>query len=107
MQGTANLSSSDCQLVANAFREFVRIHRQLLSILIGKARLFRIAPLIGNRVASALRGMQNFVNSFANSLINIAEDACKIDINQQRQVLADAFPLAVTSYEGLIPVNLP
>jgi hypothetical protein len=105
MRGTSTLSSSDCQLIANAFRTFVEVHQQLLNILIGKAGLFQAAPFIGSPVATALRQIEGLVDALAYALIDIAEGTCKTDIDDQRQSFAVTAALAVSKYEGLATVN--
>jgi hypothetical protein len=106
MQGTPNLSSSDCKLVADAFREFVRVHQILLNILIGKAGLFSAVPLIGAPVSQALRAIEGIVDSLAFSLIDIAQDAaCKTTIQNDSGALKGTITTAITRYDGLFSLN--
>jgi hypothetical protein len=54
--------AADVMAIANAFREFVRVHQALLNILIGKAGLFSIVPFIGAPVSIALRSIEGVVD---------------------------------------------
>lgn len=44
------------------FWQFVRVHQQLLNILIGKAGLFTAVPVIGQPVATVLRSLEGVVD---------------------------------------------
>ncbi|KAK0706741.1 hypothetical protein B0T26DRAFT_756204 [Lasiosphaeria miniovina] len=55
-------AGADATAIADAFRDFVRIHQQLLNILIGKAGSFPTVPLIGSPVAAALRRIEGITD---------------------------------------------
>ena len=63
MQGTPPVTTqADASAIADAFREFVRVHQVLLNILIGKAGLFQTVPFIGQPVAAVLRQIESVVD---------------------------------------------
>lgn len=106
MQGSAPVTTAaDATAIADAFREFVRVHQVLLNILIGKAGLFQTVPFIGQPVAAVLRQIESAVDTIAFGLIGMFESAA---VGAQRQaVQSDANSLGMTiqttikSYEGL------
>jgi hypothetical protein len=63
MQGMAPVpAGAPSDAIFDAFREFVRVHQVLLNILIGKAGLFTVVPIIGQPVAAVLRQVEAIVD---------------------------------------------
>lgn len=60
--GSVTYSGSDADDIFDAFRDFVRVHQQLLSILIGKAGFLTQVPFLGPPVAAVLRGIESVVD---------------------------------------------
>ncbi|KAF7528766.1 hypothetical protein G7054_g10077 [Neopestalotiopsis clavispora] len=105
MQGTPQVTAAaEVKAIADAFREFVRVHQVLLNILIGKAGLFTVVPLIGAPVSAVLRQIEGVVDSIAFSLIAIVEGTAN-DIAVQRQSLDGTINVSITTYNGLRGVS--
>ncbi|OCL06642.1 UVI-1 protein [Glonium stellatum] len=101
MQGTpAVTTDADSQAIFDAFREFVRVHQALLSILIGKAGLFSDVPLIGAPVAAVLRSVEGVVDTIAFGLIDMVQSE-SADIASQQASLDQSLTQAITAYLGL------
>ncbi|VBB81030.1 Putative protein of unknown function [Podospora comata] len=90
---------ADRKTVADAFREFVRVHQVLLNILIGKAGLFQTVPIIGQPVAAVLRQLESIVDSAAFALIDVV--AGTNGVPEQANSLGSTIEIAIKSYEGL------
>ncbi|KAK0658518.1 hypothetical protein QBC41DRAFT_237928 [Cercophora samala] len=90
---------ADRKAIADAFREFVRVHQVLLNILIGKAGLFQTVPIIGAPVAATLRQLESIVDAAAYALIDVV--AGSNDVPTQATSLAGTIDVAIKSYEGL------
>ncbi|KAF3901322.1 hypothetical protein ABW20_dc0101760 [Dactylellina cionopaga] len=91
---------ADATMVANAFREFVRVHQALLNILIVKAGLFTTVPLIGVPVATALRGIEEVVDTIALGIIALVESKAN-GLSADADSLKTTIQTARSSYEGL------
>jgi len=101
MQGSPDVTSAtDATNIANAFREFVRVHQVLLNILIGKAGLFSTVPLIGQPVAAVLRQIESVVDTIAFALIDMVESQAA-DLSNQQGSLDMTLQTAINSYDGL------
>ncbi|KAK3328056.1 UVI-1 [Cercophora scortea] len=101
MQGSSPVpAGADADAIADAFREFVRVHQVLLNILIGKAGLFSTVPFIGQPVASALRQVESVVDTVAFQLIDQVQSKAS-DLTQQAKSLDGSLNLAINSYDGL------
>ncbi|KAK4458980.1 hypothetical protein QBC42DRAFT_340639 [Cladorrhinum samala] len=97
---------ADATAIAEAFRDFVRVHQALLNILIGKAGLFTTVPLIGAPVAAVLRQVEGVVDTIAFSLIDSVEvTAQKNSIQQDSNSLHATIELSINNYEGVVTVN--
>ncbi|KAK5624883.1 hypothetical protein RRF57_000599 [Xylaria bambusicola] len=90
----------DAQAVRAAFLNFVAVHQALLNILIGKAGLFSVVPVIGQPVATALRGVEGVVDSIAISLIQLIQDPTA-DITPDANSLDATLTLSIDVYDGL------
>ncbi|PQE24170.1 UVI-1 protein [Rutstroemia sp. NJR-2017a BVV2] len=103
MQGTPNFTILDDEKdIANAFREFVKVHQALLNILIGKAGLFNTVPLIGQPVAQVLRSLEGVVDTIALGLINSIDDATvSASMTADAGSLKGSVTLAISTYSGL------
>ncbi|KAK4216723.1 hypothetical protein QBC37DRAFT_80460 [Rhypophila decipiens] len=94
--------------IANAFREFVRIHQALLNILIGKAGLFNTVPFIGGPVAAVLRQVEKVVDTIAFGLIDIIDVGLpKQRIQSDGNSLSSSLTICINAYEGLAINNKP
>lgn len=101
MQGSARVTNAaDAKVIADAFREFVRVHQVLLNILIGKAGLFNTVPFIGAPVAQVLRAVENVVDTIAFMLIDMVQGQAT-DLMSQAGSLKGTIGVAIQSYEGL------
>lgn len=62
--GTAKASyvGNDATAIGNAFRIFVEVHKQLLNVIIGKARVLTQLPLVGAPVSAVLRLVEGVVD---------------------------------------------
>ncbi|KAJ8115825.1 hypothetical protein ONZ43_g4583 [Nemania bipapillata] len=99
--GTAKITNkADADLVFNAFRAFVRVHQELLNILIGKSGLLTQVPFIGPPVAAVLRSVEGVVDSIAIFLINTVE-VYTIEIESEANSLGNTLDLTISKYEGL------
>ncbi|KAK0613984.1 hypothetical protein B0T14DRAFT_499352 [Immersiella caudata] len=95
-------TAADATAVANAFREFVRVHQVLLNILIGKAGLFQTVLVIGAPVASALQSLEAIVDTVAFNLIDLVDPATqKNQITGDAKALSNTIGIAIKAYEGL------
>ncbi|KAI0528139.1 hypothetical protein F5B22DRAFT_641110 [Xylaria bambusicola] len=80
---------------------FVAVHQALLNILIGKAGLFSVVPVIGQPVATSLRGVEGVVDSIAITLIQLIRDPTA-DITPDANSLDATLTLSIDVYEGLL-----
>ncbi|KAI6777817.1 uncharacterized protein J7T54_002738 [Emericellopsis cladophorae] len=87
-------------IIFDAFRTFVKVHQELLNILIGKAGLFSTVPFIGQPVASVLRAVEGVVDTLALSLIDMAESAAQ-DLQEEADALGSTLDTAIGTYSGL------
>ncbi|KAI0867833.1 hypothetical protein GGS24DRAFT_484264 [Hypoxylon argillaceum] len=91
---------ADADLVFNAFRDFVRVHQALLNILIGKAGLLEKIPLVGEPVATALRQVENVVDTIAITLINLVQSHAT-DITSAANDLGNSLDLTISKYDSI------
>ncbi|KAK4211507.1 hypothetical protein QBC37DRAFT_484544 [Rhypophila decipiens] len=93
--------------IADAFREFVRVHQALLNILIGKAGLLNPLPIVGQPIATILRQIESVVDTIAYGLIDIISPA-----DERRMITSDSNSLhgtievSIKAYEGVDVGNL-
>ncbi|KAI0862910.1 UVI-1 [Xylaria cubensis] len=104
--GTAPITTdADAQLVFNAFRTFVRVHQDLLNILIGKAGLLESVPVIGPPVAAVLRQIESVVDTLAIDLINTVQVATTSkNIESDANSLGGTLDLCIEKYSGGVNV---
>ncbi|KAF3911844.1 hypothetical protein AA313_de0208644 [Arthrobotrys entomopaga] len=93
-------AGADSDNIFNAFKQFVGVHQQLLNILIGKARLFKTVPIIGQPVANILRRVEAVVDAVAQGLSDTVQSR-SADIGMQASSLDSTILKAIESYEGL------
>ncbi|KAI0543528.1 UVI-1 [Xylaria curta] len=99
--GTAPITAdADVQLVFSAFRTFVRVHQELLNILIGKAGILEQLPVVGPPVAAVLRQVESVVDTIAIDLINVLESVAK-DLESDANSLGGTLDLCIQKYQGL------
>merc|ERR1712054_25842 len=91
---------ADSDIIFESFRTFVKVHQELLNILIGKSGLFSTVPLIGQPVASVLRAVEGVVDALAISLIDMAESAAQ-RLQEEADSLDSTLQTAIDSYSGL------
>ncbi|KAK1978302.1 hypothetical protein LZ30DRAFT_599452 [Colletotrichum cereale] len=96
---------TDSDLIFDAFREFVYVHQVLLNILIGKAGLFTVVPLIGAPVAAALRAIEGVVDKAAFTLINNVQSRAG-DIQDEAGKLKGSLSTSIEKYQGLTKGSL-
>ena len=101
MQGMAPVpAGAPSDAIFDAFREFVRVHQVLLNILIGKAGLFTVVPIIGQPVAAVLRQVEAIVDTIAFGLIDKVESRSQ-DLQNQAGSLGMTIDTAISSFDGL------
>ncbi|KAI0447167.1 UVI-1 [Xylaria telfairii] len=101
LDGTAPITNdADATLIFDAFRAFVRVHQELLNILIGKAGILTKVPFIGQPVATVLRSVESVVDTIAISLIDLVESRTK-DLQSEANNLGSTLDLAIQTYSGL------
>ncbi|KAI2636699.1 UVI-1 [Xylaria nigripes] len=86
--------------VFDAFRDFVRVHQDLLNILIGKAGILTKIPVVGAPVAAALRGVEGVVDTVTIALITLFQTRAE-DFEVQGNALGNTLELCINSYAGL------
>ncbi|KAI0973244.1 hypothetical protein F4678DRAFT_477696 [Xylaria arbuscula] len=90
----------DADLVFGAFREFVAVHQALLNILIGKAGLLEKIPVIGEPVATALRGVESVVDTIAIDIIGLLQ-ADASDVTSDANSLDSTLQVAINKYDSI------
>ncbi|KAI0515031.1 hypothetical protein F5B22DRAFT_656519 [Xylaria bambusicola] len=90
----------DADLVFGAFREFVAVHQALLNILIGKAGLLEKVPVIGQPVATALRGVEGVVDTIAIDLIGLLQSHAP-DVTSDANSLDNTLQLTISKYDSI------
>ncbi|KAF3317413.1 hypothetical protein TWF173_011067 [Orbilia oligospora] len=107
MQGSAVITNpTDAKAIADAFRTFVKVHQDLLNILIGKAGLFTIVPIIGTPVAAVLRSLEAIVDTVALGIINTVEVAVhKSAIQSDAGSLSATITVSINAYQGIISLK--
>ncbi|KAI1358120.1 UVI-1 [Xylaria arbuscula] len=101
LDGTQPITAdADATLVFDAFRAFVRVHQELLNILIGKAGIITSVPFVGQPVAAVLRQIEGVVDTIAITLIDLAESRSK-DLTSEANNLGNTLDLTIQKYEGL------
>ncbi|KAI1423904.1 UVI-1 [Xylaria sp. FL1777] len=91
---------ADADLILNAFRGFVRVHQELLNILIGKAGIITDVPVVGPPVAAVLRKVEGVVDTVAITLINLVEVRSK-DLENEANNLDGTLKITIQKYEGV------
>ncbi|KAI1809996.1 UVI-1 [Poronia punctata] len=100
-EGTQPITAdADATLVFDTFRGFVRVHQELLNILIGKAGILEKVPLVGQPIATVLRSVEGVVDTIAITLINTVESKAK-DLQSEANSLGQTLDLAINKYEGI------
>ncbi|KAM7215128.1 hypothetical protein V8F06_009446 [Rhypophila decipiens] len=102
MSGSPSVRDEDeASSIADAWKEFVRVHQVLLNILIGKAGLFNTVPFIGQPVAAVLHQVESIVDTIAFGLI----DTIEVGLQKQRvqndaNSLSSSLTICINAYEG-------
>jgi len=100
MQVPVSFSGQDATDIYNAFSDFIQVHQALLAILIGKAGILSVVPLIGFPVSAALRSVESVVDTVSLSLAAMITDYAT-QVASQTGALNTQLDQAITSYEGL------
>ncbi|TQN70703.1 hypothetical protein CSHISOI_04870, partial [Colletotrichum shisoi] len=101
MQGMPPVpAGAESDAIFEAVRTFVKIHQQLLNVLIGKAGLLSTVPIVGGPVAAVLRVVEDVVDTFAFALIDGVQSRAK-DLEAELGSLTDTIQTAIKQYEGL------
>jgi len=100
MQTPVTFAGQAATDVFNAFSDFITVHQQLLSILIGKAGLFSDIPFIGEPVAEALRQVEGVVDTVALSLASMVPTYAD-QVGAKTGSLNTQLEQAITAYSGL------
>ncbi|KAI0975772.1 UVI-1 [Xylaria arbuscula] len=101
MDGTSPITNqADSDLIFNTFRGFVRVHQELLSILIGKAGILEAVPFVGQPVAAVLRQVEGVVDTIAITLINLVQSRAQ-DLESEANNLGNTLDLAIQKYQGI------
>ncbi|OSS47059.1 hypothetical protein B5807_10100 [Epicoccum nigrum] len=101
MQGSSPVpAGADSDAIADAFRSFVRVHQELLNILIGKAGLLNTLPFVGAPMAAVLRQVESVVDTIAFSLIDMVESRAK-DLQADAQSLDGTLETCINAYSGV------
>ncbi|KAI1424033.1 hypothetical protein F5Y12DRAFT_492922 [Xylaria sp. FL1777] len=90
----------DADLVFGAFREFVAIHQALLNILIGKAGILEKIPVVGQPVATALRGVESVVDTLAIDLIGLLQSHAP-DVTADANSLDSTLSTTISLYNSI------
>ncbi|KAI0458511.1 UVI-1 [Xylaria acuta] len=99
--GTAPITSdADATIVFDAFRAFVRVHQELLNILIGKAGILTKVPFVGQPIATVLRSVEGVVDTIAITLIDLVESRTK-DLTSEANSLGSTLDLTIERYSSL------
>ncbi|KAK4223795.1 hypothetical protein QBC38DRAFT_398957 [Podospora fimiseda] len=103
MQGTPSITAeSDAAIIADAFREFVKVNQGLLNILIGKAGIMSQVPIVGQPVSASLRSVESVVDTFAFGLIDLAGTTpAASKIQKDAQSLDVTLDVAIQAYSTL------
>ncbi|CCF45608.1 UVI-1h [Colletotrichum higginsianum] len=86
--------------IFEAFRTFVKVHQQLLNVLIGKAGLFTTIPIVGEPVAVVLRAVEDIVDTVAFALIDAVQSRAK-DLEAELDSLTGTIQTATKQYSGI------
>ncbi|GAB7354445.1 hypothetical protein MBLNU459_g4933t1 [Dothideomycetes sp. NU459] len=105
MSGTPAYSDSEAQPVCDAFTDFVKVHQELLKIVIGKSGLLESVFL--GPVASVLRTLEDAVDTLAFGIID-AVPVCADSATSQKSNLDDTLGKAICAYTpgGTLGLNL-
>ncbi|WQF75970.1 hypothetical protein CDEST_00984 [Colletotrichum destructivum] len=101
MQGMPPVpAGAESDAIFEAVRTFVRIHQQLLNVLIGKAGLFSTIPIVGQPVAAVLRAVEGIVDAVAFALIDGVQSRAN-DLKTELGGLTVTIKTATKQYEGI------
>jgi len=101
MQGMDRVApGAESDAIFEAFRTFIRVHQELLNILIGKAGLFNLVPFIGAPITAVLRLVEGVVDTIAYALVNAVQSRAK-DFQEQLSSFSFTINLSFKAYGGL------
>ncbi|KAI9840544.1 MAG: hypothetical protein M1838_004008 [Thelocarpon superellum] len=104
LQGVQPLSlQSDQDAVLDAFTEFVQVHQELLSIVIGKSGLLQDIAF-GPPVTAVLRSLEGVVDTVALAIIGTLRDVDASQATTQKNDLDGTLAQAIDAFS---PVQLP
>ncbi|KAK3349596.1 UVI-1 protein [Lasiosphaeria hispida] len=90
--------AEDSAAIADAFRTFVDVHKQLLNVVIGKAGVLISVPYIGLPMAKALRLVEAVIDSIAYSLIDTVEATASAAMRESTVDLDNFIRIAIGAY---------
>ncbi|KAK1754236.1 UVI-1 protein [Echria macrotheca] len=99
-QGTPYVGD-EATAIGNAFRTFVRVHQQLLGVLIGKAGFLTQIPFVGPPVAEVLRQVEGVVDTISFALIDGVEDSVASVMKGDLAGLDGTIKVAIAQYGGV------
>ncbi|KAG9256887.1 uncharacterized protein F5Z01DRAFT_672115 [Emericellopsis atlantica] len=88
-----DFAKDDQSAICDALTSFVKVHQNLLEIVIGKAGLLTIVPFVGQPVAAVLRALEGVVDTLAGDIISLVPTCAKgakMDIDMLQGTLEKA-----------------
>ncbi|CAF9905319.1 MAG: hypothetical protein GOMPHAMPRED_003114 [Gomphillus americanus] len=96
----------DQDIIFEAFRDFVKVHQDLLNILIGKGGLVpALLPFVGPPLAAVLRQIESVVDTIAFELIDACE-ARSTDLTAQKDALDVVIGKTIDTWSGSVTVTV-
>ncbi|KAK7920119.1 hypothetical protein PG985_008141 [Apiospora marii] len=101
MQGMAEVpKGKESDAICDAFREFARVHQELLKTLTGKAGMSQQVPFIGQPVAAVLRQDESVTDSLAFSLMDNVPSRAS-DLQAEAKSLSETIETCIQTHQGL------
>jgi len=91
---------AEAAAIAEAFREFVSVHQDLLNILIGQGGFMSQIPFVGPPVAAVLRAVESVVDTIAFSLIDNVEETAAAAMRTDAAALSGTIDEAIAAFDG-------
>ncbi|KAG7286437.1 hypothetical protein NEMBOFW57_008747 [Staphylotrichum longicolle] len=89
---------TEATAIADAFRLFVKVHQQLLDIIIGKGGFLTQIPFVGPPIAAVLRSIEGVVDSIAFGIIDLVDDTVGAIMRTEYSGLQVKIGVAVKTY---------
>ncbi|RVD80195.1 uncharacterized protein DFL_008100 [Arthrobotrys flagrans] len=98
--------SSRLQPLQSLRCRFAKVHQDFFNILIGKAGLVTVVPIIGSPVAAVIRSLEAIADTVAFGIIDTVEVAVhKASITSDANTLHGTTEVSITAYVSLIPLK--